>query len=560
MKLDQWPSQFSPIVGFDIETDTRGDSPDFFKDEIILIQLFDGENAYVIRDHFGRAKQVLEDESVLKIIHNSKFERKFLSTLGISIKNAWDSMLCDRVLTAGTLLPCDLASTLFRHLEITLDKSPRKTIRYLRPEHLEYAANDVRHLIRLYQSQTEQAKEKGLLRTCNLENQVSEVVAKMEIHGILFDVGAWEKLVEEDQIKRQDLVGRLSLRLGREEYLGLFEDSPTLLNVNSPDQMLRVLRQAGIKIRNVQEKTLRTYLTKHPDREEIGLYLAIKELSKEISWNYPQFVKPDGRIHAEANQLGARTGRFSYSNPNLQQVAKGRKKEFARNLRHLFIAPEGKVLISPDYSQQEMRMAAELSQDSELIRLCSEEDPHTTLARDIFKRKGISPVERRVAKDSNFALLYGSSLETFADSCGLHPQKAFPIYQKIKRMFSTFEEWAAEQHRKLIRYGHTETIIGRKRWFTRDLLDKNPGFFATVARNNPVQGSAADMMKLGMVYVHQALEGTGSRILLQVHDELVIEGDPQDVDIIKAAMIRAGNELAPSVPTSVDVSIGNHWQ
>jgi DNA polymerase-1 len=350
-------------------------------------------------------------------------------------------------------------------------------------------------------------------------------------------------------------------------------------NVNSTQQLSDALFiKLGLPTKGVRKTASGRYSTAaavleglkghHP---VIGLILEQRELAK-LKSTYadalPQLVNPrTARVHTSYNQTGTVTGRISSSNPNLQNIPI--RTELGRQVRRAFVAGEGSVLLAADYSQVELRIMAHISQDPTLLEAFHRgEDIHTSTAAAIMgvPAEAVTPEMRRLAKSVNFGLSYGQGSHGLAQQTGLSHEEAdrfiktyFAQYLKVKEYIERTKRQANEQ-------GYVETLLGRRRYFPELKRDQVRGHIVAAAHrmaiNAPIQGTAADILKIAMLRLHQALHERNlkSRMILQVHDELVLEVPEDEVDTV-APLVREIMEDAFQLdaPLKVDVKVGKNW-
>lgn len=563
MKINTLPSHLPPVVSLDIETVWATDSdPDPYRDDIITVQVdIPNDDTYILTKNFEWVIPILVDESVVKLIHNASFDTKFLlHNLGAKTKNVFDTFLIERTLTAGRQESSSLEAVALRRLGIHLNKEIQKrfTKGRLTDDMLEYAAQDAAVLHPIYKQQIQELQEEELTDVAELENKLALVIGRVELAGIGFDPLQWERiLLEERELRDKAYRGTIEALEVEFYQSDLFGGFSCEVNLNSRDQVLKLLRERGINLPDYRAGTLEFYLRKHPKCAVIRYILDYKEHEKRLSWDYPKHVNPvTGRIHPNISQIGARTGRFAFSHPNLQQVPK------LESFRRMFIAEDGYQLITADYSQIELRVLAERASDKVMIKAFKEGvDFHQTTADLIAKTLGTKP-DRALGKDCNFAAIYGSSAEGLSASTGISVNKWRRILRAYFDKYSTLKPWYQQSFNNLVKNGYTQTILGRKRWFP-ELDPTNPGKYRNISRNTPIQGSALDIMKYALVGIDKALEGYGARIVHTIHDEILVESVESQVkevaDLVEGEMISAGGLLLKQVPVEVNLSISKHW-
>jgi DNA polymerase-1 len=334
----------------------------------------------------------------------------------------------------------------------------------------------------------------------------------------------------------------------------IYELAGTRFNVASPKQLGEVLYDKlglGTKIKKTktgQKSTNAGELEKIQDEHLIvKKILEHRELSKLLSTYVdllPTFVKEDGKIHAHFVQTGAATGRFSCEDPNLQNLPV--KSELGQKVRGAFVASSGKILLSCDYAQIDLRSAAILSGDKHLVEIFEKGiDVHTGTAAKVFGviPEDVTPEMRRKAKAINFGILYGMGVTALKESMGVERKEAQEFYDQYKSTFTRLMEYLEEVKAYAWKHGHTLTLLGRK----RDIpLLKSPLPFLRaqgerIAINAPIQGTSADILKLAMLDTFEYIKKNNLEdkvaLLLQIHDELIFEIDKEYIDEIKPTLV-----------------------
>ena len=395
-----------------------------------------------------------------------------------------------------------------------------------------------------------------------IEIPLIPVLAQMESLGIRVDAELLSTLSKELDAQMTGMMQRLYALAGGE------------FNLNSPKQLADILfnRLGLTPIKKTKtgystdEGVLTQLASQHELPAEILAYRQITKLKSTYVDALPLLISPrTGRVHTTYHQAVAATGRLSSSDPNLQNIPI--KGPMGPRIRAAFVADPGYLLVSADYSQIELRILAHLSQDERLIEaFAGDGDIHTDTARTIFNLPAgeITPAMRRAAKTVNFGIIYGISAFGLADQLGVSQTEAkryideyFAHYQGVKRFV---DATIAKAHAE----GVVTTLLGRKRPIP-ELAGATPAlrsFGERSAVNSPIQGSAADLIKLAMVKIHDRLarEGLDARMLLQVHDELVFEVNPKDLEPLKVLVKTEMEGAFPlSVPMRVDIGAGPTW-
>ncbi|MFN9923902.1 MAG: DNA polymerase I [Cyanobacteriota bacterium] len=414
-----------------------------------------------------------------------------------------------------------------------------------------------------------------------VELPLEPVLAVMEATGIRIDTAYLRQLSKElgEQLDRLELEARAAAGVD--------------FNLASPKQLGELLFETLGLDRKKSRKTKTGWSTDaavleklEADHPVVPLLLEHRILSKLRSTYVdalPALVEPEtARIHTDFNQAVTATGRLSSSNPNLQNIPI--RTEFSRRIRQAFLPQEGWQLISADYSQIELRILAHLSGEQVLIDAYNNgDDVHALTARLLLEKEEVSPEERRLGKTINFGVIYGMGAQRFARETGVGQAQAKEFLSRYKQRYPRVFAFLELQERLALSRGYVETILGRRRPFHFDpgglgrLLGRDPlEIDLTVARrggmeaqqlraaaNAPIQGSSADIIKLAMVQLHHRLESGGlpARLLLQVHDELVLEAAPEAVAaVVELTRTTMEQALPLTVPLVVETGVGPTWK
>jgi len=386
-----------------------------------------------------------------------------------------------------------------------------------------------------------------------IELPLTRVLADMEEVGVKVDVDYLRRLEEELEVKLREYEERIYEVAGRK------------FNINSPKQLAKVLfedlKLPPIKRTKTGYSTDVEVLTQLAQRHPLpALILSYRELFKMKS-TYVQgllkYVGDDGRIHPTFSQTTTATGRLSCYNPNLQNVpARG---EWGRKIRRAFIPEEGYLFADYDYSQIELRVLAHLSGDESLRRIFYEDgDIHAETARALFGEGEITPEMRRVAKAVNFGIIYGISPYGLAKAIGVDVGEAAKMIERYYERFPRVKEWQERVLNLARERGYVETIFGRRRYIYTDPTVSD--VWRRIAINTPVQGSAADIIKVAMLKIYDLLAERRSRMLLQVHDELLLEmAEDEARELLEAVKETMESAVELDVPVKVDVGTGRNW-
>jgi DNA polymerase-1 len=356
----------------------------------------------------------------------------------------------------------------------------------------------------------------------------------------------------------------------------IYEKAGEEFNINSPQQLGVILFEkldlpAGKKTKTGQYSTAESVLSNlAPKYEMPSLILDYRQLTKLKSTYVdalPALINPDtGRVHTEFNQTVAATGRLASSNPNLQNIPI--RTERGREIRKAFIAEDGFKLMSADYSQVELRVIAHIAKDEAMIEaFLNDEDIHSRTAKEIFDLNSIddaSPDHRRKAKEVNFGIPYGVSAYGLASRLGIENSEGKDMIDQYFERFPNILNYINDTKAFAREHGYVKTLMGRRRYIP-DIKSGNwnvRGFAERTAINMPIQGTAADIIKLAMINIHHWLKENKkqSRMLLQVHDELIFEIHESELDEVPdkiIGMMESAFEL--DVPLKVEAGIGENW-
>lgn len=520
-------------------------------------------------------KPILEDKRKVKIAQNCKFEYKILQRHGINLgENIYDTMLASYVSNPDEKhgLKDQTARILgFRMTKIDeLIGSGKKQLSMAEVEIdkvAAYSVSDTTYTLELAKYYKKNLPKSLCKILEEIENPLVPVLTEMELNGVHLDVAVLRELTREITKKVQEIEKEI-YKVAKEPF-----------NINSPQQLGKILfEKLGLEHEgkitksgqfSTDARTLETL--SHQDKtgiiENILEYRGLSKLNSTYTEALPEQInKETQKIHCDFNQTITSTGRLSSSNPNLQNIPI--RSEFGKKIRKSFISSSDKGLIlSADYSQIELRILAHMSEDPVLIKAFKEgEDIHKRTAIEIYGvgEKDITSEMRSHGKTLNFALIYQQGAYATARQLDISQKEAqdfidkyFKSFKKIKPFFETLLEEAREK-------GYAETMYGRRRYF-KNLNIKNKALQREDERaacNAPLQGTAADIMKLAMIKVYKELKEKEykSKLILQVHDELVLDVHPKEKDKIEK-LVKSAMELDQplKVPLVVNISWGTNW-
>lgn len=582
------------VVGLDVEST----SLDPYNGLLIIVQVSSAEKSYIFDARkialgkYERFKAFLESNKTIKLLHNGKFDYKYIKVqTGIEVQNIYDTMLTEALLNAGIGKAFyslkDLAK---KYTGIDMEKSVRKTFEVmtasvtLTESQLKYGALDTLIMFPIFNAQLEQLKKENLVNIAKLEFAVTRVVGDMELNGIYINQDKWREIIKGLNVKRIEYAQKFQEAI-KPYYsatkLDLFGNVSDFININSNMQLMELFNnRLKLNIPSTGDAILAGI--NHPVAKILRDYRGYDKLVSAFGDTLLSKINPKtGRIHPEFNQLGAATGRFSCNNPNLQQIPRNSAEA---PFRTCFNPRPGYKLVVADYSSFEMRILAELSKDKKMVyALNNGLDIHSYTASlmfnleysNDFKKK--YPQQRQIAKPIGFGLMYGMGPSGLAKR--LEMEIGTPVSKEegadyMNRYFSSYPSvrtFLDKMGKDAVRNGWSATPAGRKRWYHKpDPSDpefkKLNGQIEREAKNHPIQGTNADAVKFALVYISERLkkEGVDGMITHSVHDEIVTEireDQAQDWAKIQSdEMVRAAQLFIKSVVVISDPFVGDVWE
>jgi len=570
-----------------IELDTETTALDPYDAEIVLLQLGVIGKSYVFDVRSGNVplsmfKSIFEGTDKLKIIQNAVYDCKVIKTKsGIDINRVYDTMLAEQSLGLGLHPKANLQHLVAKYLHMRIPKDIALTFQDYNQEYqeyqLRYASNDVAVLRDIYNLQLPKLRQEGLMRVTKLEFDFIKSMVEMELNGMLLDVPQWqgilaEKIIERDRLRIQ-LSDAFNNSIDQNTMFGV-----SLINLDSPMQVVKALRSNGVQIESSDVKEL----NKHKKHPLVKLLLDYRKMEKFITtYGEPMIARihdKTGRLHTSFRQMVS-TGRMSSSDPNLQNIPKYQK------YRSCFVARPGYKLLTCDMDGAELRIIANLSKDPLWVKIFNEGgDLHTVSAASAF---GVS--EETVVADKNlddddpnkkhyrnnskpisFGLAYGLSEHGLSLRLGITKEAAKKMIDNYFKKYPYVQRFLEKSGRDAIRNGYATSIIGRKRYFKLpDPTDPKfrilKGVVERAGKNHPIQGSNADTIKQAMIYAVDRLEkyGDEARLLLSVHDELIVEARDDLVDEIKPIVeqsVKDGfNTYFDIVKMTASADVADYW-
>jgi len=536
-----------------------------FESEILgLVVIIKHHGFYITKNSVDSCSELFRDKEIELVGHDLKQLIKILSLKNVVVKNKiFDTMIASYLLNPGSRAH-DAASVVLKFLGKELPAGANQTSLF---------GVDGKTLAQeMYLIfQTAEKLKKELIKTDDLglmekmEMPLLEVLAEMELNGIAVDTKMLQKLSDETKEEIKKVTHKIFKMAGME------------FNISSPLQLREVLFEKleipveGIKKGKTGLSTSAEQLEKmrglHPIIDEIEIYRELEKLRNTYIDVLPALInKKTGRIHTTFNQAVTATGRLSSSDPNLQNIPI--RTKLGREIRKAFISEEGNVLVSADYSQIELRIVASLAEDKKMMEIFErDEDVHKATAAAIngVPLDRVTPEMRRAAKEVNFGILYGMG------SYGLSWRAEIPQFQArefIKKYFEQFsgvKKYIDQTLEFTKKEGYCETLFGRRRYIG-ELNSANFQLRSAAERmaiNHPIQGTAADLIKMAMIEVEKEIkkmDGDDIKMILQVHDELVFEVKKEVADEFGARVKKImENVVKLRVPIRVDVHTGKRW-
>ncbi|WP_295767294.1 DNA polymerase I [uncultured Mucilaginibacter sp.] len=530
------------------------------------------EEARVIAHEF---KPVLENEAINKVGQNVKYDILVLKWYGIEVKGQlFDTLLAHYVLDPDTRHNMDiLAENYLGYKTVSITEligakgKNQLTMRDVPVEKVkEYAGEDADVTLQLkqvFEPKLKQVEAEDLLN--KIEHPLIYVLSDVEFEGVKVDEQTLSEFSKE-----------LTTDLSRLEQT-VYEKAGVRFNISSPKQLGEVLFEKLM----LDPKAKKTKTGQYQTGEDVLLALATKSDIVRDILDFRQLLKlkstyvdalplminsKTGRIHTSYNQAVAATGRLSSQNPNLQNIPI--RTERGREVRKAFIPrDENHVLLSADYSQIELRIIAEISKDPNMLDAFAKNlDIHTATAANVYgvTLEQVTSEQRRNAKAVNFGIIYGQSAFGLSQSLGIPRKEASDIIEQYFVQFAGIKNYMSDTMNFARENGYVKTLMGRRRYL-RDINSANAtvrGFAERNAINAPIQGSAADMIKIAMINIHQEFkaQNLATRMTMQVHDELVFDIPKHEIEIVKPIIAHhMKTAIKTEVPIMVEMGIGTNW-
>ena len=563
-------------IGFDTETTAL----DPYDGIVRLVQLSNGTDTKVIdlkpfadtgelKTHPALAplRELLNAPKPIKIAHNAKFDAKWVRHhLGIDLGGVFDTLIASQLIAAGDQdRRHNLAEVANYFLGIEVDKSEQVSdwsAPELSQSQIQYAAKDAAIMVALREKVVERLKQDELIKVAKLEFDCVMPIAQMELNGFYLDEARWREQLEKVKITQGkvalELQKMLSAGVAQASLFGIAE-----INLDSQPQVTDALKNLGVPVpETTRGWQLQPLALEYPVVAKLLEYRGVAKSLSSFGETILEYIKPQtGRIHSDFRQIGAPTGRFSCSNPNIQQIP------HEEAYRRCFRALEGRKLVIADYSQIELRILAEVSNDQNFIdAFISGSDFHTITAAQVFNvaPENVTADQRSFAKRLNFGVVYGIGSQRFALMTGLPQSQAEDVMRKYFGTYRGLDAWLRDASKKVVTDRKARTLSGRMARFRFDEDDRKAiGGAQRNGKNFPIQGSSADILKRALFLLHKEIHDTPTKLVNIVHDEIILECDAAEAEsaakILEAAMCAAGEEYVKKVPVKVDVHIADEW-
>lgn len=565
------------VIGLDTETTDL----DPYSARLRLIQLATPDGVRIVdlegfdngnlahHEAFNSLKRLLASPRPIKILHNAKFDAKFIKhKLGVDLGGLFDTLLASQLVSAGDIEErhgLDIVAS--RYLNESVDKSERLSNWEfeLSEAQLEYAARDAAILLPLRDKLIERIKSNELVHCAQLEFECVVPVANLELNGFFMRKDRWLEQLTIVEKKRAELANELQEILGADAAQGsLFGPARANINLDSHQQLTESLNRMGIPVPDsTRNWKLQPLASQYPVVAKLLEYRTVQKALTSYGQNMIDLISPfTGRLHADFRQIGAPTGRFSCTNPNIQQVP------HAVEYRRCFSGnPEGRKLVIADYSQIELRILAEFSGDREFINAFnSGADLHRVTAAQVFNVASdqVSKEQRDFAKRLNFGVVYGIGAQRFSIMTGVGVPEAENVLRKYFSTYRGLDTYLREAANRAVRDRQARTASGRLVRFRFDEQDRQQiSMTQRNGKNTPIQGTSADILKRALRLLEEDLRGSSAKIVNIIHDEIVVEVDtgeaPGIAQRVERAMIAAGEEYLHKVPVKVETEIAEEW-
>lgn len=515
-------------------------------------------------------KRLLESGRPIKIAHNAKFDAKFIKYyLGVDLGGLFDTLLASQIVGAGDIEERHgLETVASRYLNEAVDKTERLSNWNfeLSAAQLEYAARDAAILLPLREKLIERLRSDSLIACAQLEFECVTTVADIELAGFYMHKDRWLEQLTIVEKRRAELAEELQSVLATESSQGSLFGGPQRddINLDSHQQLTQALERLGIPVPDsTRNWKLQPLAVEYPIVATLLEYRTVQKALTSYGQNMIELINPKtGRLHADFRQIGAPTGRFSCTNPNIQQVP------HAPEYRRCFSGyPAGRKLVIADYSQIELRILAEFSGDQAFINAFnSGADLHRVTAAEVFNTSldQVTKEQRDFAKRLNFGVVYGIGAQRFSLMTGLSVGEAENVLRKYFATYRQLDTYLHEAANRAVRERQARTASGRLVRFRYDEQDRQQiSMTQRNGKNTPIQGTSADILKRALRLLNDELRGTSAQIVNIIHDEVVVEAGAGEAEAIAEKVERtmrvAAEEYVKTVPVKVETEIADEW-
>ena len=567
-----------PALGLDTETTDL----DPLTSRLRLIQLAAPDKVFIVdldafrNGDFSKSealaplRRLLADPRPIKIAHNAKFDAKFIKhNLGIDLGGLFDTLLASQLVSAGDIEERHgLEAVANRYLNEAVDKTERLSNWEfeLSEAQLEYAARDAAVLLPLREKLIERLRAESLVRVAQLEFECVMTVVDIELAGFYMHKDRWLDQLGVVEKRRTELAEQLQQVLAEESSQGSLFGGPQRedINLDSHQQLTQALNRLGIPVPDsTRNWKMQPLAAQYPVIATLLEYRTVQKALTSYGENMIELINPvTHRLHADFRQIGAPTGRFACTNPNIQQVP------HAVEYRRCFSGhPEGRKLVIADYSQIELRILAEFSGDRGFSdAFNSGADLHRVTASQVFNTSldQVTKEQRDFAKRLNFGVVYGIGAQRFALMTGVTTPEAENVLRRYFGTYRGLDTYLKEAANRAVSDRQARTASGRLVRFRYDENDRQQiSMTQRNGKNTPIQGTSADILKRALKLLKEELAGTSSKIVNIIHDEIVVESDAGEAEAIaekvERVMCAAGEEYLKSVPVKVETEIADEW-
>jgi len=559
------------ILYLDIET--NGLDP--FTCDLVTLQIMKANGkARICKDpkELGSLKNILENNLIVG--HNIKFDSKFLKyRYGITLYNVYDTYIAEIVLSGGLLAGrkgASLKDVTTKYCGVSLDKEEqcgfKKNVALTQAQE-NYAVNDLKYLAEIMKQQQAKIKLLNLESVIETEMKAIPAVVWLELSGMHIDTEKAEKIRVELEAQKATAQAELYKAFASGTQLSLDGTVAVgAINLNSTQQLVKALNKLGIPVKSTGESEISKF--NHPVLETLKTYKGTEKLLNTFVNKIPGYINPvSHRIHSNFNQYGAKSGRFTSSNPNLQQ----QPSKFTE-WRTIYTAEKGNKIVTADYSQIELRILGQVAGEDEYINAYkSGMDLHKLTASKVFKLppEEVQKSQRSIAKTVNFGIAYGmgsGGLQRKLQAAGIETteDEAAQIIKGYYRSYPMVTKYLQEASSEGIKNLEIRNIAGRLMKFNVPADEKEKGSIGRESKNLPIQSLCADMLKTAIAAIFRELEPLGVKFINTIHDEIVLECEESMADfvaeILKGEMEKAGKKYLTDMPCISEVTISDAWE